>query len=102
MCLDDILILKLIDNLENKLEPPVNSRNNSANIQKIQEESPPRQAIQDPVTCSVCYETVERANILSYNDVPHDICEPCFVEYLKTQISNNKVSFLNPQQQNSS
>ena len=43
------------------------------------------------VTCTVCYEIVEQNDIIEFDGASHDICNSCFVEYLTTQINNNKV-----------
>ena len=43
------------------------------------------------MTCTVCYHEVRQDLIITYNGVSHEICKPCFVEYLTTQINNNKV-----------
>lgn len=50
-----------------------------------------KKEIIDPVTCSVCYEDVERIDLVKYGGKFHDICSPCFVGYLETQIMENKV-----------
>ena len=43
-------------------------------------------------TCTVCYELVQQNDIIEFDGASHDICKSCFVEYLTTQINNNKVS----------
>ena len=51
----------------------------------------PKKPVIDPVTCMVCFEDVERSDIITFNGKSHDICPNCFAEYLETQIKENKV-----------
>lgn len=70
------------------IEPKTSSiSSNQTTTKQIAEST----ATRDPATCPVCYEQFAQQDIMKIDEISHDICKSCFVEYLAVQINSNKV-----------
>ena len=43
------------------------------------------------ITCSICYNDHYFEHMINFNETNHEICKFCYREYLKTEITHNKV-----------
>lgn len=89
--IDDLLQTTVIKLRSKRDSLQLNTKQSYFSNYSTQVLKPPILPIKATFACTVCYTEVKHDSIIKFNGTSHDICKPCYIEYLKTQINNNKV-----------